>query len=47
MLGLSAPVRGQVFTEVLVTEKCDQIFSGELELCNEESIIIGRELFLR
>ena len=43
----SAPVRGQVFTGVRVTEEYGQMFIGELELCNEDSIIIGGELFLR
>ena len=37
---------GQMFTGVLVTKKYVQIFSGELELCNEDIIIIGGELFL-
>ena len=30
---------------VLVTEGYGQIFSGELEFCNEDSIIIGRNCF--
>ena len=30
-----------------MTEGYGQIFSGELELCNEDSIIIGGELFQR
>ena len=33
---LSAPVRGQIFTGVLVTEGYGEIFSGEV--CNEDSI---------
>ena len=36
-----------MLTEVLVTEKYGQIFTGELALCVEESIIIGGKLFLR
>ena len=43
---LSAAVRGQMFTRVLVTQKFGQIFTEELELGNEDSIIIGGELFL-
>ena len=38
-----------MFTGVLVIEKCGQIFTGELELCSEDSIIaiiIGGELCL-
>ena len=34
---LSASVRGQMFTGVLVTEKHGQIFTGELKFCNEDS----------
>ena len=30
-----------------MTEGYGEILSGELELCNEDSIIIGGELFLR
>ena len=30
-----------------MTEGCGQIFSGELKFCNEDSIIIGGEPFLR
>ena len=37
----------EMFTWVLVTEKHDQIFTGELKVCNEDSMIIGGELFLR
>ena len=44
---LNAPVGGQIFTGVLVTKGYGQIFSGDLEFCNEDSIIIGVELFLR
>ena len=29
-----------------MTEKCGQNLTGELELCNEDSMIIGGELFL-
>ena len=43
----SAPVRGQMFTGVIVTNKFGQIFTGELELRNEDIIIIGGEPFLR
>ena len=38
---LSAPVGGQIFTRVPVTEGYGQIFSGDLEFFNEDSIIIG------
>ena len=40
-------MRGQIFTGVVVTEKYGQVFSGELELSNEEGIITGGELFQR
>ena len=40
-------MRGQIFTGVLVTEVYGEMFSGELEFCNEDSIIIGGEPFLR
>ena len=33
------------FHRVLVTEGYGQIFSGELEFCNEDSIIIGGNCF--
>ena len=36
-----------LITGVQATEKYGQIFTGELELCNEDSIVIGGELFLR
>ena len=36
-----------MFTGVLATEKCGQIFTWELELRNENIMIIGGELFLR
>ena len=35
-----------MLTGVLVTEKYGQIFTGELELCSEDSVNICRELFL-
>ena len=43
---LSAPVRGHMFTGVLVIQKHGQIFTGELKVRNEDNIIIGGELFL-
>ena len=42
----SAPVRGQMLTGILVSETYGQTFTGELKLCNEDSIIISGELFL-
>lgn len=39
------PVRDQMFTGVLVTEKYAQMFTGEHQLCNEGGIIIDGELF--
>ena len=40
-------VRGQMLTRVLVTKKPGQIFTRELKVCDENSIIIGQEVFLR
>ena len=34
----NAPVRGQMFIGVLVTEKYGQVFTGELKVCNGDSM---------